>query len=61
MGACAGVEKKISADECGCPQNENKTIVVKQQQGISADECGCPQNNRKTKLTKEQNPHMTAD
>ncbi len=61
MTACAGVESKISADECGCPQNDQQTIVYKKQQGISADECGCPQNDQQTKLTKDKNPAMIAD
>ena len=61
MTACAGVQKNISADECGCPEDDKKTITLKKQQGISADECGCPKNNRKTKLTKDKDPNMTAD
>lgn len=61
MTACTGVEKNISADDCGCPQNDQKTILFKKQQGISADECGCPQNDRKTLLTKDKDPNMTAD
>ncbi len=61
MTACAGVTENISADECGCPENDQKTILTTQQQGISADECGCPDNDRKTKLSKDQNSNMTAD
>ncbi len=61
MTACAGVKGNISADECGCPQEDKKTILSNTQQGISADECGCPQNDRETKLTKDKDSTMTAD
>ena len=61
MTACAGVERNISADECGCPQNEQKTILSEKQKGISADECGCPQNDRKTILAKDKDPASIAD
>ncbi len=61
MTGCAGVEKNISADDCGCPKGDQKTTLIKNQQGISADDCGCPDNDRKTKLSKDKDPNMTAD
>jgi len=61
MTGCAGAGKNISADECGCPDNDKKTTLIKQQQGISADECGCPDNDKKTKLTKDKDPNLIAD
>ena len=59
LTACAGTQGKISADECGCPENERKTILSDKQKGISADECGCPENDRKTKQFK--NPVVAGD
>jgi len=29
MTGCAGVEKNISADDCGCPENDRKTKLSK--------------------------------
>ncbi len=53
LTACAGVQENISADECGCPQNDQKIKIITEQKGISADECGCPDNNRETKILKD--------
>ena len=47
LTGCAGQNKNISADDCGCPGNDRPTLVSKQQ-GVSADECGCPDNDRPT-------------
>ena len=59
LTACAGVQGKISADECGCPQSDKKTVIVTEQKGISADECGCPDNDRETKVFKD--PAVSGD
>lgn len=53
LTACAGVQGNISADECGCPENDQKTKIITEQKGISADECGCPDNDRETKVMKD--------
>jgi len=60
MTGCAGMEKNISADECGCPDKDKKTLLT-QQQGISADECGCPDSNQKTKLSKDKDRSLIGD
>ena len=59
MAACSGVQGKISADECGCPDNDRKTILITKQIGISGDECGCPENDRKT--IDPENPIVMGD
>ncbi len=61
LSACAPMSQNISADDCGCPQNERLTLAQQKDRGISADECGCPQNDRETLVVVQGDEQTKAD